>query len=146
MDTLTKAQRSERMGRIRSKDTKPEMVIRRALFGLGYRYQIHRKDLPEKPDIVFPGRKKALFVHGCFWHAHQNCKVANMPKSRTEYWRAKFERNVERDKQNKRRLRLLGWGTLTIWECQIKRKERVVGRLASYLGPVRENAKNERSA
>src|SRR5258707_10618769 len=108
MDTLTKAQRSERMARIRSKDTKPELAIRHALFGLGYRYRLHRKDLPGSPDLVFPARKKVVFVHGCFWHAHQGCSLANLPKSRTEYWRSKFERNVKRDRANTRALRTMG--------------------------------------
>src|SRR5882724_9967510 len=137
MDTLTKAQRSERMSRIRSKNTYPELVVRRALFSLGYRYQLHRKDLPGKPDLVFPSRKKALFIHGCFWHAHEGCSVANMPKSRTDYWQAKFQRNVERDKLNKRALRRLGWSTLTVWECQIKRESSTMRRITGYLGPAR---------
>ena len=135
MDTLTKAQRSERMSRIRSKDTRPELAVRQALFALGYRYQLHRRDLPGKPDIVFATRKKALFVHGCFWHAHEGCKVANLPKSRTKFWQAKFQRNVERDKLNKRALRRMGWSSLTVWECEIKRPDRVLKRVIGYLGP-----------
>ncbi|MDO8400517.1 MAG: very short patch repair endonuclease [Bradyrhizobium sp.] len=146
MDTLTKAQRSERMSRIRSKNTRPELAVRRILFGLGYRYQLHRSDLPGKPDLVFPSRKKALFVHGCFWHAHQGCKVANIPKSRTEFWQAKFQRNIERDKLNKRALRRLGWSTLTVWKCQIKREDRLLRRIISYLGPAQPKVKKERSS
>jgi DNA mismatch endonuclease Vsr len=146
MDTLTKAERSERMSRIRSKDTRPELAVRQALFGLGYRYQLHRKDLPGKPDIVFPSRKKALFVHGCFWHSHDGCKVANLPKSRTEFWQAKFQRNVERDNLNKRALRRMGWGTLTIWECETKRPDRLLRRVTGYLGPARSKVNKGRSS
>jgi DNA mismatch endonuclease, patch repair protein len=146
MDTLTEAERSERMSRIRSKDTRPELAVRQALFGLGYRYQLHRKDLPGKPDIVFPSRKKALFVHGCFWHAHEGCKVANLPKSRTEFWQAKFQRNVERDKLNKRALRRMGWSTLTVWECETKRPDRLLRRVTGYLGPAGPKVNKGRSS
>jgi DNA mismatch endonuclease Vsr len=146
MDTLTKAQRSERMSRIRSKDTRPELAVRQALFGLGYRYQLHRKDLPGKPDIVFPSRKKAVFVHGCFWHAHEGCKVANLPKSRTEFWQAKFQRNIERDKLNKHALRQMGWTTLTVWECEIKHPDRLLRRVKGYLGPPGAEARKGRSS
>ncbi|WP_456752727.1 very short patch repair endonuclease [Bradyrhizobium sp. USDA 4461] len=146
MDTLTKAQRSERMARIRSKDTTPELAVRQALFALGYRYQLHRQDLPGKPDLVFPSRKKVVFVHGCFWHAHAGCSVANMPKSRTEFWQAKFQRNVERDKVNKRALRRMGWSTLTVWECEIKHTDRLVRRVTNYLGPKRAKKNKGRSS
>ncbi|SEC42732.1 very short patch repair endonuclease [Bradyrhizobium erythrophlei] len=146
MDTLTKAQRSERMARIRSKNTAPELAVRQALFKLGYRYQLHRKDLPGKPDLVFPSRKKIVFVHGCFWHAHNSCSVANMPKSRTEFWQAKFQRNVERDKLNKRALRRMGWSTLTVWECEIKRPDRLLRRVTGYLGPTGAKVKKGRSS
>lgn len=134
------------MARIRSKDTRPELMVRKALFNVGYRYQLHRKDLPGKPDVVFSSRKKALFIHGCFWHAHEGCKVANMPKSRTEYWQAKFQRNVERDKLNMRALRRMGWSTLTVWECEINRPELLLRRVIGYLGPVRANLKKGRSS
>lgn len=146
MDTLSKAQRSERMSRIRSKNTRPELVVRQALFSLGYRYQLHRSDLPGKPDIVFPSRKKVLFVHGCFWHAHQHCKVANLPKSRTEFWQAKFQRNVERDKLNRHALRRMGWNTLTIWECEIKYPDRFLRRVTGYLGPTGAKIKKGKSS
>ncbi|HUZ67924.1 MAG TPA: DNA mismatch endonuclease Vsr, partial [Beijerinckiaceae bacterium] len=90
MDTMTATEQSERMSRIRSKDTKPELVVRRALHALGYRYRLHRKDLPGVPDLAFPHRRKVVFIHGCFWHAHQNCKFANRPKSRERLWEEKF--------------------------------------------------------
>jgi DNA mismatch endonuclease, patch repair protein len=146
MDTLTVTQRSERMARIRSKDTKPELAIRRLLFGLGYRYRLHRKDLPGSPDLVFPVRKKVVFVHGCFWHAHEGCGLANLPKSRTEYWRSKFERNVERDKANRRALRSQGWKVLTVWECEVKKSSTLVGRLTRHLGPARAAITSESRA
>ncbi|WP_445490634.1 very short patch repair endonuclease [Rhodopseudomonas sp. RCAM05734] len=135
MDTLTVKQRSERMARIKGKDTKPELAVRKALFGRGYRFRLHRKDLPGKPDLVFAGRRKVVFVHGCFWHAHENCKVANLPKSRTEFWQAKFFRNRERDKANEAALRSAGWDVLTLWECEARDQENMLDRLASYLGP-----------
>ena len=100
MDTLSKAERSERMARIRSKNTKPELQVRRLLHGLGYRFRLHRRDLPGSPDVVFAARRKIVFVHGCFWHGHKNCKVANRPKSRRSFWSAKFKRNRERDAMN----------------------------------------------
>src|SRR3712207_402049 len=103
-DTLSPTERSERMRRIKSKDTKVEWTVRRMLFALGYRYRVHPKDLPGKPDVVFRSRKIAIFVHGCFWHQHQGCKVAHVPKSRVSYWREKFERNVQRDAENCRKL------------------------------------------
>lgn len=121
MDTLSVAQRSERMGRIRSKDTRPEMVVRRLAHRMGYRFRLHRHDLPGSPDLVFGGRKKAIFVHGCFWHGHQdaNCKLARLPKSRLEFWQPKLERNRQRDLEVQQELEGMGWGVLTIWECQL---------------------------
>jgi DNA mismatch endonuclease, patch repair protein len=135
MDTLTVEQRSERMSRIRGKDTKPEMLVRRALHRLGYRYRLHRRDLPGKPDLVFPSRKKVVFIHGCFWHAHEDCTVANMPKSRRPYWKAKFARNKERDQLNAKRLRQAGWKVFVVWECETKKLDRLQKRLAKKLGP-----------
>jgi DNA mismatch endonuclease Vsr len=120
VDTLTREERSARMARIRGKDTKPEMVVRRTLHRLGYRYRLHRRDLPGRPDIIFPARKVVLFVHGCFWHAHANCKVANLPKSRREYWIAKFARNKDRDERNANLLAQAGWRVMTVWECETK--------------------------
>jgi DNA mismatch endonuclease (patch repair protein) len=135
MDTLTVAQRSERMARIRSKDTQPELAVRRIVHSLGYRYQLHRKDLAGAPDLVFPGRKKAIFVNGCFWHAHQGCAVANRPKSRTPFWDEKFKRNKNRDKKNANALRRAGWGVATIWECEAKSDSFVRSKVSRFLGP-----------
>jgi DNA mismatch endonuclease, patch repair protein len=108
------------MARIRGKNTKPEMVVRRTLHRLGYRYRLHRRDLPGRPDIVFPVRQVVLFVHGCFWHAHANCKVANLPNSRRKYWSAKFARNKDRDERNAILLAEAGWQVMTVWECETK--------------------------
>src|SRR5262245_43917835 len=120
MDTLTKDERSARMSLIRSKNTQPELRVRRLLYSLGYRYRLHRRDLPGVPDLVFPSKRKILFVHGCFWHAHDNCSVANRPKTRHSFWTNKFERNKERDRANVRSLRRAGWQVLTIWECETR--------------------------
>jgi DNA mismatch endonuclease (patch repair protein) len=135
VDTLTVAERSERMSRIRSKDTKPEMLVRRLLHKLGYRYRLHRRDLPGIPDLVFPSRKKVIFVHGCFWHAHSRCSVANVPKSRRPFWRAKFSRNKRRDGSNERLLRRDGWHVFTVWECETKDMASLMLRLSECLGP-----------
>ena len=122
VDVHTKAQHSFNMSRIKSKDTKPELVVRSFVHRLGCRFRLHRKDLPGKPDIVLPRHKKIIFVHGCFWHQH-NCRVGRrQPKSRREYWLPKLQGNVHRDKENRRKLKEEGWKVLIIWECQVKNK------------------------
>ena len=120
-DTLSKEARSALMSRIRGKDTKPEIVVRRTLHSLGYRYRLHAKELPGSPDIVMRPRKKAIFVHGCFWHAHEGCGIARIPKTRAEFWENKFGRNRARDLRNTRMLVDEGWRVLTIWECQTRK-------------------------
>ncbi|MEX1026702.1 MAG: very short patch repair endonuclease [Candidatus Paceibacterota bacterium] len=132
MDNLSESERSERMGRVRSKDTKPEMTVRRLVHSLGYRYRLHSADLPGKPDLVFPSRKCVIFVHGCFWHRHAGCPRCRLPKSRVDFWKPKLEANKQRDIMNKRRLTRLGWRYLVIWECQIKDDDladRIIGFL-----------------
>ncbi|ACL06392.1 DNA mismatch endonuclease Vsr [Desulfatibacillum aliphaticivorans] len=124
-DNLTKKQRKHTMKQVRSKNTKPEWIVRRTVFRLGFRYRLHRKDLPGKPDLVFPGRKKIIFVHGCFWHQHQGCPASNRPASNTEYWNRKLDRNMERDQKNIEALENDGWRVLVIWECQIKDGEQL---------------------
>lgn len=113
-DTLTKAERGERMSHVRGKDSKPEMVVRRLVHGMGYRYRLHRRDLPGTADLVLPSRKKAIFVHGCFWHRHPDpgCKLVRLPKSRLDFWRPKLEGNRRRDRVNQARLNELGWDVL----------------------------------
>ena len=122
-DPLSCAQRSERMSRVRSKHTKPELRVRRLVFSLGYRYRLHSSDLPCTPDLVFPKRKKVILVHGCFWHRHSNkqCRLARWPKSRLDFWISKLESNRVRDKKNVAKLRRLGWSVMTIWECEINK-------------------------
>lgn len=134
-DTLTTAERSERMSRIRGKNTKPELVVRRLLHGMGYRYRLHRTDLPGAPDVVFSRTRKIIFVHGCFWHRHPDprCNLARLPKSKLDFWRAKLDGNRMRDESNDARLRAMGWDTLTIWECQIKDMENLKMMLSDYL-------------
>lgn len=108
------------MGRIGPKDSKPEMVVRRMLHRVGYRFRLHRRDLPGTPDIVLPARRKAIFVHGCWWHRHDGCSKAKPPRSNAEFWNAKFDRNVERDRRALASLEEAGWDALTIWECEIR--------------------------
>lgn len=125
------------MARIKSKDSKPEMIVRRLVHKLGYRYRLHRKDLPGKPDLVFPGRKAVIFVHGCFWHQHPDskCKDAVMPKSRLDYWRPKLTRNQLRDEKAINELQQLGWNVAIVWECETKNIDEIEQRLKEFLGP-----------
>lgn len=119
MDTVTKEQRSVIMSRIRGKNTKPEMIVRRAAHSLGLRFRLHRKDLPGSPDLFFVRRRKAMFVHGCFWHRHSECRKAYTPKSNADFWQQKFARNVERDAAAQAKLRAAGWDPVIVWECEI---------------------------
>ena len=120
VDRLTTKRRSALMSRIRGKDTLPEKTLRRALHQLGYRYKLHARDLPGRPDIVFRKRRKIIFVHGCFWHLHANCKLGALPKSKLRYWRPKLEANVARDRRVIRQLRRTGWNILVVWQCQLR--------------------------
>lgn len=131
-DILTRQQRSALMSKIRAKDTKPEMIVRRLAHSLGYRFRLHRRDLPGSPDLIFPSRKKAIFVHGCFWHRHC-CGRAYAPKTRAGFWKRKFLANVARDRWAKRALRRAGWKVLVIWECQTLSGESLLRRLARFL-------------
>lgn len=119
-DNLDPDARSRLMSRIRSSDTKPEMVVRRYLHGLGYRYRLHAPDLPGRPDLVFRNRKVVIFVHGCYWHRHDNCELAYSPKTRTDFWEEKFAENVARDKRVVEELEADGWTVVTVWECQTR--------------------------
>ncbi|HZU24688.1 MAG TPA: very short patch repair endonuclease, partial [Bryobacteraceae bacterium] len=130
---MTTAERSARMALIRSKDTKPEVAVRRLLHGLGYRYRLHRSDLPGCPDLVFKAKRKVIFVHGCFWHLHAGCADDRVPKSRTSYWGPKLKRNVERDKEVRRRLRVLGWESHVVWECEVAHVEKLALSLRAFL-------------
>lgn len=135
VDTLTPAERSERMSRIRSQNTKPELWVRRLLHAAGFRFRLHRKDLPGRPDLVLPKYRAVVFVQGCFWHAH-HCQKGRIPGTRGDFWKAKFEGNRKRDARNARALRALGWRVFTIWECELAKptnRERTVERLIRKL-------------
>jgi len=132
-DFLTVTQRSQLMARVRSKDTKPELVVRSLLHRMGYRFRLHGKALPGKPDIVLPKYRKAVFVHGCFWHRHGVCRPLSLPATNTEFWAEKFAANVTRDRRKLRALRNAGWGVLVVWECQLKDRDRLERRLRAFL-------------
>lgn len=138
MDRVTEEKRSEIMSKIRSKNTSPELAVRKLVFSLGYRYRLHGKNLPGKPDLVFPGRKKVIFVHGCFWHYH-DCKKGKPPKSRLEYWLPKLQNNRERDAANISALTDLGWEVLIIWQCEVKDLEKLKETVTEFLNPAKGN-------
>lgn len=129
VDTLSRERRSWNMSRIRGKNTQPELTVRSALHRAGYRFRLHRKDLPGRPDIVLPKYRTVVFVHGCFWHRHRGCKFAYAPKSRVDFWNEKFRSNVERDRRNASELRRLAWRVITVWECQAARPKAWLLRL-----------------
>ena len=134
MDVLSSSQRSALMARIRGKNTKPEMMVRRMAHGMGYRYRLHKKSLPGTPDLVFASRKKVIFVNGCFWHRHAGCQLAATPKTRVDFWMKKLDRNVQRDKDAIRQLEQTGWQVLVIWECETRSPEGLDEKLAEFLG------------
>lgn len=132
MDTFSPAERSEVMKRARSKDTQPEKAVRSLVHRMGFRFALHRRDLPGNPDLVFPARNRVIFVHGCFWHGHSCRAGRNRPSSNTKYWLAKLDRNQSRDAANRRRLRNLGWRVLVIWECELKNPDRLRARIGRF--------------
>lgn len=122
------------MALVRGKDTRPELLVRRMLFARGYRYRLHRGDLPGTPDLAFPGRRKVVFVHGCFWHRHGGgCRLARLPKSRVEFWEEKLSGNRLRDERNQRALVALGWGVFVVWECELDDADAALERLVRFL-------------
>lgn len=123
VDVVSLADRSRMMAGIKGKNSQPELLVRRMLFASGYRFRLHRRDMPGTPDIVMPGRKVAIFVHGCFWHHHQGCRYAKMPATRPDFWKAKLEANVERDSRAVEKLQALGWRVLCVWECSTRNAE-----------------------
>ncbi|MDR8079506.1 very short patch repair endonuclease [Burkholderia cenocepacia] len=139
MDSLTPAERSERMSRIKGRNTKPELIVRSLIHRMGYRYRLHGKGLPGRPDLVFSKRRKVIFVHGCFWHRHEGCRLARLPKSRLDFWRPKLEANAERDKEVERQLSALGWKVLTIWECEVKDEVVLTLRVRAFLDDTENN-------
>jgi len=122
------------MSRIRGVDTKPELLVRSLLHRMGYRFRLHRRDLPGRPDIVLPKYRAVVFVHGCFWHRHRGCRYAYVPKSRKDFWKRKFARNVERDREVRHLLRKAGWKILVVWECETVDADGLASRLSSALG------------
>jgi DNA mismatch endonuclease (patch repair protein) len=133
LDTLSPEDRSRRMALVRGANTKPELAVRRLTFGMGFRYRLHGKGLPGRPDLVFPGRRCVILVHGCFWHRHARCKLARLPKSRVQFWRTKLEGNRERDRRNQRALRRRGWRVLVLWECQLRDVAKLGARIQRFL-------------
>lgn len=133
-DTLTKKQRSKMMSKVRSRDTKPEWILRCGLHRLGFRFRLKNKYLPGNPDLTFPKFNAAVFVHGCYWHRHPECKDASTPKSNVDFWEKKFIENVERDRRFVRELKNLGWRVLVVWECELTKKTvETINRVAYWL-------------
>ncbi|QCN97059.1 DNA mismatch endonuclease Vsr (plasmid) [Azospirillum argentinense] len=133
-DRLTPAERSANMARIRGRNTKPELTVRRLLFGMGYRYHLHPADLPGRPDIVFRKRRAVIFIHGCFWHSH-SCSAGRIPKTRTEFWESKLLGNKQRDARQQDELGALGWKVLVVWECETRDPTGLTEKLRTFLGP-----------
>lgn len=133
VDHVDRTKRSLIMASVRSRDTKPELAVRRMLYSLGYRYRLHSSTLPGKPDLVFPSRCKVVFVHGCFWHRHRKCQYATTPKTRVNYWEDKFDANVARDRRTVQSLKKMGWAVATVWQCELKDPQRLVRRLNDFL-------------
>jgi len=121
------------MSRVKSKDTSPEMTVRRLVYGMGYRYRLHDKRLPGKPDLAFLGRRKVIFVNGCFWHGHDGCRYARLPKTRVAFWKTKIEKNRARDDEIASVLRADGWKVLTLWQCEIKNIEELESKLYGFI-------------
>jgi DNA mismatch endonuclease, patch repair protein len=134
-DRLSAEERSALMARIRGRDTAPEVRLRALLHAMGYRFRIHRADLPGTPDVVLPARGKVLFLHGCFWHRHTGCRHATVPRTRTEFWHEKFARNLARDRRVRRALNRAGWSVGVVWECALRDEASLERRLLRFLGP-----------
>lgn len=132
-DVFSKEKRSLIMGRIKGRNTKPEVLVRSYIHKMGFRFRIDGRGLPGKPDIVLPRHKKAVFVHGCFWHGHKGCTRAKRPTTNEEFWNRKLDLNMERDKRFQKELRSLGWKNLVIWECELKKPDKVAARLERFL-------------
>lgn len=133
-DTVSPAQRSRNMARVRNRNTAPELLVRKTLHHLGYRFRLHRKDLPGCPDIVLPKYRTAIFVHGCFWHGH-DCRRGRRPQTHTEFWNAKLDKNLARDAAGRRALEALGWSVLVVWECETRDTAGLADRLSAFFGP-----------
>lgn len=132
MDIVPPERRSQIMSRIRGKNTTPELIVRKLVFSLGYRYRLHYAKLPGKPDLAFIGRKKVIFIHGCFWHGHEGCSKGSLPKTRIEYWKTKIEENRKRDEETNLKLNLSGWQVLVIWQCELKDLEKLKSIIQNF--------------
>ena len=146
MDIISAETRSDMMRSVQSKNTQPEMLVRRYLHKLGFRFRLHDKRLPGQPDIVFPSRKKVIFVHGCFWHQHKGCRHGHAPKSRLEYWLPKLQKNVERDQAARLELRRLGWSSLVVWECDLSDIVKGCNRAETFLRSTSKPQRFSRSS
>lgn len=135
MRNLTE-QRSRTMRAVKSKNTAPEMLVRKTIFNMGYRYSLHHTELPGTPDLVFRSQKKVIFVHGCFWHGHSCPRGARLPKQNAEYWRKKIERNMQRDGAHLMKLQTMGWKSLVVWECELKNLTQLKKSLLNFLAPM----------
>jgi DNA mismatch endonuclease (patch repair protein) len=133
MDHVSAKKRSDIMRQVRSRGSKPELIVRRLLHAMGYRYRLHTSRLPGKPDITFASRRKAILVHGCFWHSHAGCKKAGLPKTRSDFWQLKLETNKARDRRNIETLNGLGWGVLVVWQCELRDLDRTRNTLSVFL-------------
>ena len=141
MDIVTQTKRTQMMSGIRGTNTSPERRVRSMVHRLGYRFRLHVKALPGRPDLVLPRHRTVIMVHGCFWHRHKGCRFAYTPKSRVDFWQAKFNENVERDQRVQRKIRALGWRVIIVWECELKNPDRVRERLASLLKATDDNTR-----
>jgi DNA mismatch endonuclease, patch repair protein len=146
VDTVSRQARSELMARVRSRDTGPELRVRSLVHGLGYRFVTCGKALPGTPDLVFTARKKAIFVHGCFWHGHRDCRLAMIPKTRTAFWRSKISLNRVRDTRVQCALTELGWSTLVVWQCDLTAPPDLIRRITKFLGPQRASGRSRKTS
>ncbi len=133
MDTLTPSERSARMKLVKSKNTRPELIVQNLMRRLGYRFRLHDVGLPGRPDLVFKNLRKVVFVHGCFWHRHNRCELARLPKSRLDFWAPKLNENRLRDANNRRALTRLGWGSLVVWECELRDPVKLIIKTLIFL-------------
>jgi len=141
MDHVAQGKRSKIMAAVHSKGTKPEILVRKLVYAMGFRYRLHDKDLPGKPDLVFKSKKKVIFVNGCFWHGHKGCEKARLPKTHKDYWQDKINRNRIRDRKNEKALNIMDWAHLTIWQCDLKKIEPIAKRIYKFL-EIESNIEN----
>jgi len=132
-DVFSKEKRSWIMSRVKGRDTKPEMLVRSFVHRMGFRFRVHRRDMPGNPDIVLPRHGKVIFVHGCFWHGHKRCARSKRPTTNKRFWNKKLDGNIERDKRFRRKLRRMGWKVLVVWQCETRNPEKLLGKLERFL-------------